>query len=148
MPNGRHHGWVSLPQSFNGGVETAADRQHRWKHEAECAFYFAGTAFEPEWNCTQETWDSLAGWPLADRGSDYICARDNLRAAVSADVSLMLFGWAQMDNPDSLLVALTCYSILIGLPRNLREASPRSVAAPMRPTTSYQSKCGISIRLS
>ena len=85
MPNGgERHGWWSLPDSltvsFNGGVETAADRQHRWRHEAECAFYLAGAAFEPEWNYTQEAWDSLAGWPLTDRGSDYICVRDNLRA--------------------------------------------------------------------
>ena len=107
MPNGRHHGWVSLPESFNGGVETAADRQHRWRHYAECAFYYEGTDYKPNWDHSLETWDSLAGWPLPDRGNDFISVRDNLRAALTTDIDLMLYGWAQMDCPNYLLVALT-----------------------------------------
>ena len=59
------------------------------------------------WDHSLETWDSLAGWPLPDRGNDFLSVRDNVRAALTTDVDLMLYGWAQMDEPNSLLVALT-----------------------------------------
>ena len=108
MPDGgEYHGWWSLPDSFNGGMETPEDRLHRWKHDAECSFYFEGTDYKPDWDHSMDTWSSVAGWPLPDRGNDFISVRDNLRAALTTDIDLMLFGWAQMDCPNSLLVALT-----------------------------------------
>ena len=109
MPNGgeRHAylGWWALPDSltvsFNGGDETAEDRLHRWRHEADCEFYYHGTNYVPYWVHSIETWDSLAGWPLPGRGIDFISVRDNIRAALTADMDIMPYGWAQMDEPNS-----------------------------------------------
>ena len=61
----------------------------------------------PYWDHSIETWDYLAGWPLPERGSDFISVRDDVRAALTADIGIMLYDWAQMDEPKSLLVALT-----------------------------------------
>ena len=49
----------------------------------------------------------VGGVPLPDRGADFISVRDNLRAALTADIDLRLFGWAQMEEPNSMLNALT-----------------------------------------
>ena len=71
MPNARYRRWpLPPPESFNGGVETAEDRLHRWRHQAECIFYATGTDYRPEWDHTLDTWDSLAGWPLPSFGDD------------------------------------------------------------------------------
>ena len=108
MPNGGgYHGWWSLPDSFNGGLETPEDTLHRLRHDAECALYYEGTDYVPYWDHSLETWDSLAVWPLPDRGIDFVSVRDNVRAALTTDVDLMLYGWAKMDCLNSLRVALT-----------------------------------------
>lgn len=93
--------------SLNGGSESADDRLHRFRHHAECKFYYQGTEYDPEWDSSIATWNSLAGWPLPERGADFISVRDNLRAAFTADVDLWFFGWAQMEEPKSMRNALT-----------------------------------------
>jgi len=56
MPDGGgYHGWWSLPDSFNGGLETPEDKLHRLKHDAECAFYYEGTDYKPDWDHSLET---------------------------------------------------------------------------------------------
>ena len=93
--------------SFNGGSESAGDRLHRIRHQAECECYRQGVLYDPEWDNSIATWNSLAGWPLPERCADFISVRDNLRAALTTDVDLRLYGWAQMEEPNSMLNALT-----------------------------------------
>ena len=114
--------WPTPRYSFNGGHETAADARHRWKNDAECEFHFEGVLYDPGWNDGPTNWDAMTGWPLSgrrpprgsdlglprdDHGLDYINVRDHLRAALTADINLVLYGWAQMENPSSPLRALT-----------------------------------------
>ena len=114
--------WPTPRYSFNGGQESAADARHRWKNDAVCEFHFEGVLYDPGWNDGQTNWDAMTGWPLSGRrparGSDsglprgdhcfdYINVRDHLRAALTTDINLVLYGWAQMENPSSLLRALT-----------------------------------------
>ena len=78
-------------------------------------FYYEGVLYDPGWNDSHTNWDAMSGWPLtgrrpvcrSDYGYNFINVRNHLREALSEDVNLVLYGWAQMENPSSLLRALT-----------------------------------------
>jgi hypothetical protein len=78
-------------------------------------FYAQGVMFDPEWNDSATAWDAMTGWPLTGRravcrndyGRNFINIRDCLREALTEDVNILLYGWAQMENPSSILRTLT-----------------------------------------
>ena len=107
--------WPNPRYSYTGGQESAADARHRWKTEAMLDFYAQGVLYDPGWNDSTTAWDAMSGWPLtgrrpvcrSDYGYNFIIVRNHLREALSEDTNLLLYGWAQMENPSPLLRALT-----------------------------------------
>ena len=78
-------------------------------------FYAQGVMYDPGWNDSITAWDAMTGWPLTGRravcrndyGRSFINIRDCLREALTEDVNILLYGWAQMENPSSILRTLT-----------------------------------------